>query len=1179
MNSKKRILALLMCICMIFTLLPFSALADNEGNESRGGNSGIEPDSNTGDTKQIVYGQYVNGEWAEVEGLTAEKTYPASDHTSNTGANITYSKTAAKAEGDNTYDITLNVTATAKKTAVVLVMDTSFSAYYCADCGETTVGEHSSGCYYSKHTEEQGDNATYLAAEKAAATGFVNSYAGTVEGMGRYIQLVSFRDKAYAKLDQWVDVSTAEGKAKVLAAISNVEQIDGDYYDTVNGGKDLIQGLNKANELIVSAPTDNKFAIVLTNSKPTQYDGTVSIAKRAADGEYVRDENGSIVYEEVDKIHTDESAVYTGTTNEAGNLRKNCTVYTAFIRDARNFRFDNAINFDKFLENYVATSGCALDNASAQVNGERNRSNWLKKVLSNEYGPNQTDLPLVQLGVTSGFTVTDPMGKYMELLDSSLTDCEINEATANSPKTIVWTPTTGIGTDNNNGSVSITYTLKYTVTVNTALSGFEYDKYYPTNGDTTLSFADGQDYGEYIVGPHRDKDGNIQYRVDGSIWWEKAIGWHDYIVALQFNVPGVWVAEPVADVNYVYVDEQFKIINDENLKAPASETYKVGNDFFVTNEPEATDIPGYTFKGWYLDADTPVKVGKGLEMKANGMTIYGMLAPRTDLECTINCYWNGDKTTPIKPEVVKEGLTYKTEFTTTPPDIEGYTAVSKQPVTITVGLNNEINFYYYKNVEITANSDTVYYDGKEHSVSGFTGAPEGADFSVITVGAKGTKIGDYPAEFVATTVDTVDRTGNYIITKATNGMLTIKSRPVNPGIYTEITVTITGNSDSVVYDGTEHNVKGYTVEISDSRYTEKDFTFSGKDIASGVNAGTYEMGLKSEQFKNTNALFKNVKFVIKADGVLTITPMDLTITAGSKDGIAPVTCNEYENTDLAKGDVIESVKITGEQLEPGQSPNVASDAVIKNAKGEDVTKNYNIKYVDGTLKAVEPLNKEDHFNYIVGYTDGTIRPNNNITRAEVAAIFFRLLTDEARSTFMTDDCSFSDVAQGAWCRRSIATLTNAEIISGYTDGTFKPNAPITRAELATIIARFAKLDVNTKTFSDINGHWAQKYIELAAGNGWIDGYTDGTFRPNQNIKRAETFAMINRVLDRVTESNSDLLPTDQMNMWSDNMDFDAWYYRDVQEATNNHKAERVGDSIYEKWTEKLPDIDWAAIQL
>ena len=490
-------------------------------------------------------------------------------------------------------------------------------------------------------------------------------------------------------------------------------------------------------------------------------------------------------------------------------------------------------------------------------------------------------------------------------------------------------------------------------------------------------------------------------------------------------------------------------------------------------------------------------------------------------------------------------------------------------------------------VKIIGNHKEVTYNGQEQSVNGFEYEVDDETVKVAL------KEGHYA---IATGTDAnktyymylsdddfVVTHNNYkeVSIEIVDGWLKINPRtPVRPPVITDrITVTITGNSDNVVYDGTEHNVKGYTVEISDSRYTEKDFTFSGKDIASGVNAGSYEMGLKADQFKNLNGGFSNIEFVIKADGVLTITPMDLTITAGSKDGIAPVTCNEYESTDLAKGDVIESVKITGEQLEPGQSPNVASDAVIKNAKGEDVTKNYNIKYVDGTLKAVEPLNKEDHFNYIVGYTDGTIRPNNNITRAEVAAIFFRLLTDEARSTFMTDDCSFSDVAQGAWCRRSIATLTNAEIISGYTDGTFKPNAPITRAELATIIARFAKLDVNTKTFSDINGHWAQKYIELAAGNGWIDGYTDGTFRPNQNIKRAETFAMINRVLDRVTESNSDLLPTDQMNMWSDNMDFDAWYYRDVQEATNNHKAERVGDSIYEKWTEKLPDIDWAAIQL
>ncbi len=422
--------------------------------------------------------------------------------------------------------------------------------------------------------------------------------------------------------------------------------------------------------------------------------------------------------------------------------------------------------------------------------------------------------------------------------------------------------------------------------------------------------------------------------------------------------------------------------------------------------------------------------------------------------------------------------------------------------------------------------------------------------------------------------------GNYTVTYKA-GMLTIKERPYrpNPSITDKITVEITGNSDSVVYDGTEHSVKDYTVKISDSRYTEKDFTFSGKALASGVNAGTHEMGLKADQFKNANARFKNVEFIIKADGVLTITQRPLTITAGSAEGIAPVTCDKYTVEGLATGDKVDSVKLTGIQSEPGESPNVASDAVIKNAKGEEVTANYKITYVDGVLKAIEVLNKEIHFNYVIGYTDGTIRPNNDISRAEVATIFFRLLTDEARTQYDKTTSSFSDIKDGAWCNRAIATLTNMGIIKGYTDGSFQPNKSITRAELATIIARFAKLDVNTKTFSDINGHWAQKNIELAAGNGWINGYEDGTFRPNNNITRAETFAMINRVLDRQTESVSDLLPTSDMNMWSDNLNENAWYYKDVQEATNYHKCDRVGDSVYEKWTEKVPDIDWASYQI
>lgn len=458
-----------------------------------------------------------------------------------------------------------------------------------------------------------------------------------------------------------------------------------------------------------------------------------------------------------------------------------------------------------------------------------------------------------------------------------------------------------------------------------------------------------------------------------------------------------------------------------------------------------------------------------------------------------------------------------------------------------------------------------------------TGIPAGLNYAVtesdnngytVTVNGENTILATGTIAAGETSTAAFKNTKNYVY-------------PPNPPIMDEIIVEITGNSDSVVYDGTEHSVKDYTVKISDPRYTEADFTFTGKAEASGINAGTYEMGLKAEQFKNTNARFTNVKFVIKADGVLTITPKELTITAGSKTeyGPTPVTCDEWTVSGLVAGDKVESVKITGIQSVPGSSPNVPSDAVIKNAKGEDVTKNYAIKYVNGTLTMLEVLNKEDHFNYIIGTPEGLSLPTANVTRAEVATIFFRLMTDDARAKFDSLDNNFSDVAKGKWYNRAISTLANAGIIKGDPAGTYRPGDPITRAEMAAIIARFGDFKEGGKTFNDISGHWAQKYIELAASNGWINGNPDGTFKPNNNITRAETVAMINRVLDRQTKDVSDLLPVSQMTNWSDNMDTAKWYYRDMQEATNNHKAERVGNSIYEKWTEKLPDIDWASYQI
>lgn len=1013
----------------------------------------------------------------------------------------------------------------------------------------------------------------------------------------------------------------------------------------------------------------------------------------------------------------------------------------------------------------------------------------------------------IKKGLDSGFTVTDPMGKYIQLQETSLADCKIA-----SNGTITWTPTTGEVSEKN-GVKTYTYTLTYTVKLDTSANGFVDNKYYATNDVTTLAF----------------KDGNEN-------------------ITRDFNVPGVKGETPKCTVTYNKGNHGN--LADQDDKGNVATSVKLGSN--TPAAPAVTPDDGYEFTGW-----NPTIA----ETVTEDVTYTAQYKIKDNLSYTVHYYWNGT-TDKVAEDKTVDGQTFGTEVTEEPAAVTGYTPVSADSKTITIGTDtnaNVITFYYYKNVTLTAEDRIVTYNGQEQTVNtgydvvvkadnGKNFKLSGVEFSGVYASGTGKEVGKYDIDFVGETVGKTDTTAKYIVantvkgtltitpidtvvvtitgntdTKVYNGAeqsvtgytvkisdpkyteadfkftgdpkasrtdvgttpmglntdqfennnknfknvtfvvedgsLTITKRPLtiegqssepitydgqthsfmkwwpvtptdntglvsghevsginylltgkdagsytgkfsgdakimsgeenvtenysieytlgkmkivpaeriavkiignhkevwyngqeqsvsgftfdvadntvtvelkdghyaiakgtnvktyymglksddftinhknykevsaeivdgyltikrhytpNPPITDKITVEITGNSDSVVYDGTEHSVKDYTVKISDSRYTEKDFTFSGKALASGVNAGAYEMGLKADQFKNTNARFTNVEFIIKADGVLTITQRPLTITAGSAEGIAPVTCDKYTVEGLATGDKVDSVKITGIQSEPGESPNVASDAVIKNAKGEDVTANYKITYVNGVLKAIEVLNKEIHFNYVIGYTDGTIRPNNDISRAEVATIFFRLLTDEAREQYTTTAGNFTDVKAGMWCNRAIATLTNMGIIKGYTDGTFRPNADITRAELATIIARFAKLDVNTKTFSDINGHWAQKNIELAAGNGWINGYEDGTFRPNNNITRAETFAMINRVLDRQTESVSDLLPTSEMNMWSDNLNENAWYYKDVQEATNYHKCDRVGDSVYEKWTEKVPDIDWASYQI
>lgn len=1417
MNVRKRGLALLMCICMIFTLLPFSALADATTQDG-----------------DIVYGTYgTDGKWKGDNNLNDTATHPLSGENE-----LTLTKTATKI-ADNIYRIDLKVvmTQTTSTTppgsaATVLVIDTSGSMNICATCNSQSADldgnyYHASNCATGNRGYVKAAD-TRLAAAKKAAISFLDKYKGNTEDASRYVSVVAFNTKANVTKD-WLDVSVQANYTAVVNAINGL---------SADGGTNLDQALSKAKaqfsaDTVKDISASAKNVIALTDGCPTYYEDGKE--QHGSYGCYDTNNATAAKATELKKV----AGVYTvcfGAANEKCWTKGSAHAWGGLLGIVETeWHQTDGPKVGDFLKDSIATSASHAYNAS-------NTADLMSafEAITNT----------IVNGLNSG-TVTDPMGANVSVVG----DVPSGFVTNDNGRTYTWELSGAQGVTNGD-KTTYTYEKSYTVKLDTSGD----DEYHPLNDRTTFT-AGGKTY--------------------------------------DFNVPGVYREAPKYTVTYEYDGDV-----PEGAPPVPTDTngYKAGD--IVTVKPAPT-LDGYNFSGW---TTTGVTVEDGeFTMPGDNVVFKGTWTAKNDLLYTVHHYWNGT-TESVYPNEVENGQTFNTTVTVNPKAADdNYTPVSTDPktVTITTGVN-EVTFYYYKNVTLTANSKTVTYDGTEQSVSGFIGAPVGADFSAIEVGAKGIQPNTYPANFAEVTKGTVDATKKYIVTdvvngnlvieaayqvhyeyknapadapacptddtyyadnttvtlqqpgtaptgykfvgwkvdgtgdvvtevtinganvrlvgewepitglsyvvhyywagttdkvaadkivdgqtfgtviksetpievtnykavpdqvsnltisteneknvitfyyyknieltansgeakydgtlktvdgfkaivaadndadiyeslkevlaahgqgtdagrydvyftkggeiipatdlvgrvlndrywvtKAEQGKLTISPRsltitsgsdskyydgtpltndkitvtgdgfvtgegatykvtgsqtevgsskntfdvifkdntkatnyvvekklgdltvnrrpmpPVNPPIMDEITVEITGNSDSVVYDGTEHSVKDYTVKISDPRYTEKDFTFTGKAEASGVNAGTYEMGLKAEQFKNTNARFTNVKFVIKADGVLTITPKELTITAGSKTeyGPTPVTCDEWTVSGLAAGDKVESVKITGIQSVPGSSPNVPSDAVIKNAKGEDVTKNYAIKYVNGTLTMLEVLNKEDHFNYIIGTPEGLSLPTANVTRAEVATIFFRLMTDDARAKFDSLDNNFSDVAKGKWYNRAISTLANAGIIKGDPAGTYRPGDPITRAEMAAIIARFGDFKEGGKTFSDISGHWAQKYIELAASNGWINGNPDGTFKPNDNITRAETVAMINRVLNRQTESNDDLLPVSQMTNWSDNMDTAKWYYRDMQEATNNHKAERVGTSMYEKWTEKLPDIDWASYQI
>ena len=845
---KKRIFALIMAMCLALSLLPASVFAENESGSD------------------VVYGTYGTGEtWTQDKKGTGTIEYKTGD-----GNTITLSKKATPL-GDNTYRIDLEVKTTQTTTttppgaaATVLVLDTSGSMDYCAECGQKNY--HASGCEHYQESDWDNwfpDNSvkteeTRLAAAKTAATNFLGSYKGDTAGVGRYVSLVSFAGSASVKCD-WQDVSTTAGYNAVVRAIRSL---------SANGGTNLDAGLSTAasqfqKSAVSGISKDSRNVIALTDGAPT---------KSASHGNGT---NGSW-------------AINNETANTAATLRTAASVYTVCFGAAGQDTYPGGSTVDVFLEKNIATPATA-DTKYAYNAADSSELNAAFKAITTS----------ITTGISSG-TVTDPMGPNISVKEKP------EAFRTEDGKAYTWELANGVKSTDGS-KTTYTYRLSYTVKLDTSGENFKEGEYYPTNAQTTFT------------------SGNKTF---------------------EFPVPGVKGTIPSYQVKYEYKGD---VPTGALAQLPADETHKMHTDVTVAAEPK---LDGYVFSGW-TTTDAAVSSDGKFKMPGQNVTLTGSWTVCSDLSYTVNYYWNGT-TDSVAPSKTVDGQTFGAIVTEKPAAIDGYTAVSADSKNLAIGTGtNEINFYYYKNVTLTANSGTVTYDGKEHSVSGFTGAPDGADFSAVTVGAKGMNVGTYDAKFAENTVGTVDATAKYIVTEAHDGKLTIT--PVGG-----IVVTITGNTGSRPYSGAEQFVTGYTVSTSNPLlYTEADFTFTGTATAKGTDAGSYLMHLDASQFQNTNKNFKSVTFIVKQDGQLTITPRTVKLTSATDEKV-------YDGQPLTRPDVavtgdgfvageVSDIRATGTvtNVSDGEQPN----AIVYTTSAGFKPGNYSIEKDEGTLKITPVTDK------------------------------------------------------------------------------------------------------------------------------------------------------------------------------------------------------------------------------
>lgn len=728
---------------------------------------------------------------------------------------------------------------------------------------------------------------------------------------------------------------------------------------------------------------------------------------------------------------------------------------------------------------------------------------------------------------------------------------------------------------------------------------------YTVESDTiTLADATGADWGKTFLEWHDENGQKITEIPTGSTG--------DRVITAYWNWP----------VHLHYLDKDNNEIESATLYVSELEP---GACVLPTGEKT-----GYDFDGWY---EVPKDIGTASH-KLNALSIakkwelYGRYTAKTDVSYTVKYLREGDNEV-LAPEKVVTDQTFDTEVTEQAADVVGYTPDAPSKTMILDEYNKVLTFSYSANTyDYTVRHIKQLPDGSYDEANAEVETLSGKFEALAAVTAK--DYGEhYPTNDADTkqnikieeglTIDVKYDLDEHTLTFETNGGSAINPVTVRHG--NAVARPADPTKDKYTFIGWYADPE-FTEEYDFATVLEADKTIYAKfeltstpigDIYVRYDVlhikqlpdGTYDLAnaevehLSAKKDSTVTAVIKDYRATHHVNVNRTLSKLTGTAIQPymGVDGKPVYTIlSVYYDLDFhtLTFDTMGGSKIAPETVRHGLTVAKPKDPVnggyifdgwytdktfrhrydFSTPLTEDITiyaKWFLIVLPGVTVKKNTPkLNTADHFAYVQGYPDGTVKPAGNITRAETAAILFRLMDDASRKTYYSTKSGFRDVASGSWYNTYVATLNNAGVITDSSNGYFRPNEAITRAELAAMLAKFSETTGAANYFNDVSAkYWAANAIAICAKLGWITGYPDGTFRPDKNVTRAELMAMINRATGRAPKSADAFLPG--MKTWIDNTS-DKWYYLDVQEATNSHSYTVKGS---ETWTALTSDPNWS----